>query len=352
VSALLDRLRKQLDVALGERLELRLARLLAHHPELAPVCDSLRGFVDGGKRIRPMLLVLGYLAADGGDPDDVVGPALALELLHTCALVHDDVIDRADTRRGRPAVHRAFADRHRVGDWGGDAASYGEAVAILAGDLALVHADDLFLDASVPTERLLAGFRHFTLLREEVMAGQFLDLQSATTRQADRDLALRVATLKSGRYSVTRPLEVGAVLAGATDDLVDGLRRFGDPLGRAFQVRDDLLGLFGDPSTTGKSTSSDLVEGKRTLLVAEAHARLDDAGRAELDAGLGDPRLDDARAARLRRLIEDSGARAAAEDYVAASLDEALTALDALAIAAAPADALRELAGRLGFRSH
>jgi geranylgeranyl diphosphate synthase, type I len=351
VSAVIDQLREQVDVALTERLASRLERLGGHHPEIAPVCDAIEGFVRGGKRIRPVLLMLGYLAADGPDPADVLGPALALEMLHTCALVHDDVIDRADTRRGRTSVHRAFADRHRERGWRGDSDAYGEAVAILAGDLALVHADDLFLEASVPTARLLDGFRRFTLLREEVMAGQFLDLHSATTGAPDRELALRIATLKSGRYSVTRPLEVGAVLAGADDRLLEGLRDFGDPLGRAFQVRDDLLGLFGDPAATGKSTSSDLAEGKRTLLVAEAHLRLDDAGRAVLDAGLGDPDLDEAAVARLRGLIDDSGARAAAEDYVAASLDEALEALDRLPVAGDSADALRDLAGRLGFRS-
>jgi geranylgeranyl diphosphate synthase, type I len=305
----------------------------------------------GGKRIRPALLLLGFRAAGGQRLDAVEGPAVALELLHACALLHDDVIDQAPQRRGRPSAHEAFAAQHRAAGWTGDAAAYGRAVAILLGDLAFVLADERFLTASVPPPALLAAFRRFTVLREEVMVGQALDLHAATARLTDRDLALEVATLKSGRYSVARPLELGAVLGGANEQLVAGLLAFGDPLGRAFQLADDLLGVFGDPAATGKSTSSDLAEGKRTLLIAEAAARLDPAGRAELEAALGCDGLDEETVERVRGLLRDSGAVDAVRGEIDRSIAAAQRALARMQLASPAKDALAEVADYLGDRS-
>jgi geranylgeranyl diphosphate synthase, type I len=347
----LAELKTRIDGAMERALAAPLARLTGRSGILAPVADELAAFTADGKRLRPALLMLGFRAAGGIDLDAVDGPALALELLHTCALMHDDVIDRAKTRRGRLAVHVGFAERHREAGWRGSPESYGEAMAILIGDLAFVQADELFLAAAVPSEPLLAAFRRFTVLREEVMVGQTLDLHAATAGTTDREVALTIATLKSGRYSVARPLEVGALLAGAPEVLVDGLGRFGDPLGRAFQVRDDLLGVFGDADELGKSTASDLAEGKRTLLIAEAYARADEDGRALLDRHLGDPALADADAARLRDLLEGCGAREAAEDFVAASIEEARRSLAALDVPEDVADSLDRIALWVGGRS-
>ena len=347
----LDRLRSRVDTALEAALDELLPRVEALHPSMVPLTEELRAFTAGGKRIRPALLLLGFEAAGGRRLDAVEGPALALELLHTCALLHDDVIDQAPARRGRLSVHEAFAARHRDQGWQGDADAYGRAIAILLGDLAFVHADELFLAAKVPDHPLLAAFRRFTLLREEVMAGQALDLHAATVRSVDRELALRVATLKSGRYSVARPLEIGAVLAGADDGLLAGLHAFGDPLGRAFQLADDLLGVFGDAATTGKSASSDLAEGKRTLLIAEAWERLDADGRARLEAGLGRSDLDDATTEDLRALLADCGARAATEQEIDRSTSAAGAALEGLTLPPQARDGLRAVADYLGRRS-
>ena len=292
-----DRHAATVDAALQSFHARVLPRLAALHPALDPLADELRAFVArGGKRLRPVLLLLGHELV-GGRADDVVGAAVAVELLHTCALLHDDVIDAAETRRGHPTSHVAFADRHVEAAGAGDATRYGEAVAILLGDLAFVHADEALLSCAVAPERLLAGLRTFGQLREEVMAGQVLDVHAAASRATDVDLALRVATLKSGRYSVTRPLQLGAVLGGADDEVLDALEQVGEPLGRAFQLRDDVLGVFGDQAATGKSASGDLAEGKRTLLVAEAWARTDAAGRARLADRLGAPDLTPSRPA-------------------------------------------------------
>jgi geranylgeranyl diphosphate synthase, type I len=352
--ASLSRLRARIDAALAAYLDEALPRIVALHDGLAPLAAELREFVvGGGKRVRPALLLTGFRAGGGPDVDldDAMGPALALELLHTCALLHDDIIDAAPTRRGRPTTHVTFAAAHRDAGWAGDADLHGTAVAILLGDLAFVQADELFLTAGVPADRLLAGLRRFTLLREEVMAGQVVDLQAAASRTTSRDLALAVATYKSGRYSVARPLEVGAVLAGADDALVAGLHAVGDPLGRAFQVRDDLLGVFGSHDETGKSVVGDLVEGKRTLLVAETAVRLDGEDLATFERLLGSADLDAAGAEVLRDLMRRSGGLAATEAYVEAEVSRALEALDTLDVDDTARTTLAEMAAYLGDRS-
>lgn len=346
-----ERHRPQINEALDEMLDRVLDRIEQFHPSVSRASEHLRAFVSGGKRIRPLLLVIGFETAGGRYTPGVHGPAVALELLHTCALIHDDVIDRAPTRRGRPTVHYSLAAEHEANGWNGKPAEYGEAVAILLGDIAFVHADEAFMDAQVPDRALLAAFRRFTLLREEVMVGQYLDLQTAISGQTSRELALTVATLKSGRYSVTRPLEIGAALAGADQDLLDGLKAIGDPLGRAFQVRDDLLGLFGEEGTTGKSATSDLAEGKRTLLIAEAKQRLASDQAAQLEAGLGNPDLDTEEAARLRAMIDECGARDAAERYVADAVAEANTAIADLDVPTQAREVLAEVASYLGDRT-
>ncbi|MBW3659716.1 MAG: polyprenyl synthetase family protein [Actinobacteria bacterium] len=336
-----------IDAALDDYLERALPRLVGLHPSLGPLADELRAFVTGGgKRIRPALLLLGYRAAGRTDLDAVTGPALSLELLHTCALLHDDIIDAAPTRRGRETAHRRFAREHRDAGWSGPSDAFGEAVAILLGDLAFVQADELFLEGRVPADRILAGLRRFTVLREEVMAGQYVDLYAARAGVTSRELALAVATYKSGRYSVARPLEIGAVLGGAPEELVAGLARVGGPLGRAFQVRDDVLGVFGDEAETGKSVAGDLVEGKRTLLVAETAARLAADDLATFERLLGDPDLTPEDAAVLRGLMRDSGGLAAAARYVEEAVEEARAALAALDV---PADVAEALAGMAAF---
>ena len=320
-----------------------LPRLAGLHPAIEPLAEELRGFVArGGKRLRPVLLLLGHELA-GGRTDDVLGAAVAVELLHTCALLHDDVIDAADTRRGHPTSHVTFATDHVAAAAAGDADRYGEALAILLGDLAFVQADEALLSCDVAPDRLLAGMTTFVRLREEVMAGQVLDVHAAASRATDVELALRVATLKSGRYSVTRPLQLGAVLAGADDHLVACLERVGEPLGRAFQLRDDVLGVFGDQAATGKSATGDLAEGKRTLLVAEAWARTDDAGRALLADRLGAPDLTVDQATALREVVESSGARAAVEARISTEVADARSALAELP-AGPPRDTLDQLA--------
>lgn len=340
------------DAALRPAVAPALDRVRSLHPSLAPWADELDGMLAaGGKRLRPALLLLGHAAvAPDEDEARVLPAALALELLHTCALLHDDLLDDARTRRGRVTAHVRFAATHRESGWAGDAERYGAAAAVLVGDLAFVAADELFLGADVPAARLLTGMRAFTVLREEVMAGQALDVQAAAARLTDRDLALTIATAKSGRYSVARPLEIGALLGGADATTAAAIAAAVEPLGRAFQVRDDLLGVFGDQGTTGKSAAGDLREGKRTLLVAEAAARLAPDERDELESLLGDPTLDEDQVARARDLLASSGGVDATRAWVDDAVGRGLAAVADLDIDPAARATLTELGAWLAGR--
>jgi geranylgeranyl diphosphate synthase type I len=276
----------------------------------------------GGKRLRPAFVVYGCIAAGGRADGAVLDAAAATELLHTFALLHDDVMDRSPTRRGMPTAHITFRDACDPAR--PEAVWFGISAAVLAGNLAFVWADQLFdrLDSCVDRERVRRARALFTVLRTEVIAGQYLDLVSGAA-EAD---AMRVALLKSARYTVTRPLQIGAALAGAGERLHRLLVDYGDATGLAFQLRDDVLGLFGDPGVTGKSCVDDLRAGKRTLLVTRALALTSAAGRHTLLAALGDDQLDDEAAERCRTVVAESGAWAAVETSIAVQLERALAA--------------------------
>jgi geranylgeranyl diphosphate synthase type I len=320
-------------------------RLLAEHlaacedevgalePRATQVTRRIRELVlAGGKRLRPAFVYWGHRAAGLDHDDGVLTAAAALELLHTFALIHDDVMDRSDRRRGQPSIHRALARQHAADGLDGDHDWFGLSAAVLAGDLVAVWADRLFESTPMAPEAVARARTVYGQLRIEVMVGQYMDLRLAGTQAVDEASAHRVALLKSGRYTVTRPLQLGAQLAGAPRHVVDVLGRFGDEIGVAFQLCDDILGVFGSPQETGKSTVDDLREGKRTVLVIKALQSASASSRRFLEAALGAPDLDDRDAARCRDIIEESGARGAVEAMIdrhhAGALD-ALAALDA-----------------------
>jgi geranylgeranyl diphosphate synthase type I len=320
-------------------------------PALTPGAEALVRAGATGKRLRPARVAGSFAAPGGGDPAAVLGAGTAVELVHTSALVHDDVIDRSPTRRGQSSLHAEFTAAHGDG-WSGTAEDYGRSIAILLGDVLLAAASEQLLACTVPHAVLLRAHTAFTRLQVEVMAGQFLDVDAAARRAADRARALTIATLKSGRYSVSRPLELGALLAGADPTLAAALLHVGDPLGVAFQLGDDLLGVFGDPDETGKPSGADLVEGKRTLLVAEATARLEGPDRDLFAARIGAEGMGPEDVAMLRDLMESSGARAAVEDHLRAAADEARKAIDGLPLPRTRRAELHELADWMTTRRH
>ncbi len=316
-SAALRAVQVDVDAVLDDVLKARTAELAALDPALERVGVEVGDLVRvGGKRLRPAFVYWGHRASGADHDPAVLEAAAAVELLHTFALIHDDVMDRSDTRRGRPAVHASLAQAHTREGLRGDPSWFGVGGAILAGDLAFVWSDQLFDDAALPLATRERARRVFTELRVEVMAGQYLDLRLAGLPSPGEDEALRVALLKSGRYTVTRPLLLGAAIGDGGPELEESLAGFGDAIGLAFQLRDDVLGLYGDPEETGKGGLTDLREGKRTLLVLRAFELCTGTESDVLVAILGDPEVDAEDADRAREIIRDCGALAAVEELV------------------------------------
>jgi geranylgeranyl diphosphate synthase type I len=337
----------RVDAALTEFLETRTASLAAVGPELQPVSEAITTLVlDGGKRLRPRFAYWGWRAARDADADDagLVTAAASLELLHACALVHDDVMDDSDTRRGRPATHAAFAELHRGNAWPGDAHVFGSAAAILIGDLLLAWADTMFAGAELDPAAVPAARDVYDDMRQLVMAGQYLDVLVQARGEFSIEDALRVAAFKTSKYTVEGPLHLGAAAALAGPDVFAALTAYGSAIGEAFQLRDDVLGVFGDPARTGKPAGDDLREGKRTLLVALA-MQASSAVEAELlKHELGDRSMDDAGVAALREVIVSTGALDQVEQRIAQRTDEARAALRTDAINAEAREALDTLA--------
>ena len=307
----------------------------------------------GGKRIRPRLCLLGWQTAGGNAraPEPVVRVAAALELFHAFCLIHDDVIDHSDTRRGQPTVHRTLAAHHDTGRTPAATQQVGEAGAILVGDLALVWAEELWHTAGLDSAQLTGVRPLISAMRSEVIYGQYLDVTATGTGAADLDQALRIIRYKTAKYTVERPLQVGAALAGADDQLLEALTAFALPLGEAFQLRDDLLGVFGNEAETGKPALDDLREGKPTALYAYALMRADASQQRLLRAFYGNPRLDTDTAVTVRNLIEATGAAQVVEDMIHERHRHALSALHALDIPTQVRDQLRDLADQAAWRS-
>ncbi len=341
------RVQKALDAFVSDQVPL----LAAVSDDLAPLADALVQLLAGGKRLRPAFCYWGYRGAGGEDCDAAVAAAASLELFQACAIVHDDVMDGSDTRRGAPAAHRRFASLHRSSDWHGDPEAFGAGAAVLLGDLCLVWSDELLATSGFGAVELLRADRVFAQMRSELMGGQYLDLLEQARGGGSVERALRVARWKSAKYTIERPLHLGAALAGADQDVVDGYSGFGLPLGEAFQMRDDLLGVFGDPEQTGKPAGDDLREGKRTVLVAMALEAATPAQAEVVRRHLGDPHLHEDGVAALRAVIRDTGAAARLEGLIEQLTDDALTALEAAPVAEPARQVLHDLAAAATART-
>jgi geranylgeranyl diphosphate synthase type I len=386
-----------------------LAASSRRHASLADPGDLVDGvarlMAQGGKRLRPALVYYTYRACGGRSDQQAIPLALATEFLHTYLLIHDDIMDHAEMRRGQPAAHARFRDLHRAAGLRGDADDFGRSVGILLGDLAHTYAVELFTCAAVgPGPGAAELNRCFSWMCEEVIGGQYLEFLLAhrghpepaatdladlhpgapgahaandvhaavdahaasnaagapTPAQAVREAELlRVLRLKSGRYTAERPIQLGALLAGAPPELRAELSRYGTAVGEAFQLQDDLLGLFGDPATVGKPVGDDLREGKFTLLIHHALVKGSPADRQLIAGALGDPNLTGAEVAQVQLALERTGARRAVTAMIAERLGEARRALERLApLLAAPAprgtdpdasEGMRFLAGLLDF---
>ena len=338
---------------IAERVEVRLRTLLdaervrwtAVDPDLeAPIACLADLVLVGGKRLRPAFCHWAFVGA-GGDPRDqvAVDAGAGFELLHAFAPVHDDVMDGSDRRRGAETAHRVFGARHELGGWRGEARRFGEGVAILVGDLAFVYADLLLADAPRAARDI------YDELRVELNIGQYLDVLGTARGRVDLVTARRIASYKSGRYTVERPLHVGAALAGRLEELEAPLSAYGDPLGEAFQLRDDVLGAFGDAEATGKPVGDDLREGKPTPILAVALERATGAAATLLDR-VGDPTLTESEVAGLQAVLVETGALAEAEARIGALRDQAIAAAKEAPLEPEAQVALCELATYIATR--
>lgn len=309
--------------------------------DYAELTAALEEFVlRGGKRLRPAFAYWGWRAV-ADRPDEPVKPSTlrlfaALELLHACALVHDDVIDDSATRRGLATVHRLFAEKHREHRWSGSADQFGLSAAILLGDLALVWADDIVATADLPADAQRRVQRVWADIRTEVLGGQYLDIVAESSGATTVASAMNVNTYKTASYTITRPLQFGVAAAADRPDVQAIFYEVGNDLGVAFQLRDDVLGVFGDPAVTGKPSGDDLRSGKRTVLLAEAIELADKSNSQaaeRLRTSIGTD-LSDSQVRELCAVIESVGALAAVEKHI-----DMLTTRSLEAIGAAPIDA-------------
>ena len=362
---MLGHVRDRVDRALQAFLSQQRDVLLAAGQDLLPVAGSISGLLAGGKRLRPAFCYWGWRGAGAPDCPEIINAAAALELLHAGALVHDDLMDGSDTRRGQPSLHRQFEARHARSRWHGSPAAFGMGAAILLGDLLLCWTDEMFHASGLPSEALRRGRPVLDRMRTEVFAGQYLDLLGQVTGDETLESALRVVEFKTTKYTIERPLHLGAALAGvctgqAPDhsaagrdappgaDQAPGLgaayTAYGLPLGLAFQLRDDILGVFGDPAQTGKPAGDDVREGKRTVVLAIARDRATPGQAEVIDRYLGDPALDEAGTAEVRAAITATGALAECERMIGRQVSEAIAALEDAPITGEARGALAELA--------
>jgi geranylgeranyl diphosphate synthase type I len=342
-----------LDVA--SRVDKRLESLLAVERErwakvdadlVPPIDEIARLVLAGGKRLRPAFCFWGFVGA-GGDPTDelVIDAGAALELLHAFALFHDDVMDGSLTRRGEPTTNAKFEASHGADKLAGESRRFGDGVAILVGDLAYVYSDQLMRNASPQAWTI------WNELRIELNFGQYLDMLGSAMNERRREKAERICRYKSGKYTIERPLHLGALLAAPTrDDLIPVLSTYGLPLGDAFQMRDDVLGAFGDTAITGKPVGDDLREGKPTPLMAIATARANAAQLKELQL-VGNQDLTPEQIVRVQEVIRETGALDELETVITRLTDEAIAAVQHVPFAQSVRDELITLAEYVSWRT-
>lgn len=333
--------------------------LLAVSPDLKPICEYSRQFLSGGKRFRATCVLMGYQTVKRDIDPHVYDVASALEIFHAAALVHDDIMDKSDTRRGAPSVHRLFESLHQSSGWSGTAADFGESSALLLGDLLLAFSDELFsrgISAEENHHSAQASRLEFDRMRLDVTAGQYLDImEERAWPTVDKLEALtraqRVVVFKSAKYSIEAPLVIGAALAGANSEHIESLRRVGLPLGIAFQLRDDILGVFGDPAITGKPSGDDLREGKRTVLIALAQQELPSSAITLMDELLGDPHLTDEQIGTLQQTLINTGAVDQLEAMIDQQVRQAHEAIEYGSFSSEAIDSLNQLAERVTKRT-
>jgi geranylgeranyl diphosphate synthase type I len=305
--------------------------------------DVLRTLLADGKCLRSTFLYLGWLSGAGGTPA-AIRAAASLEFLHAFALMQDDVMDESPLRRGRPSAHRAFEHWHRARRLSGAPARFGESAATLLGDLCLVWAEQMLRESGLGTDALTRAWPRYDAMRTELAVGQFADLVNDTATFPALEDVLDIARRKSGNYTVRRPLEIGAALAGCDEQTLSGLADYGGAVGEAFQLRDDLLGVFGSPEITGKPAGSDLAARKATTVIAAAYQLAAGPQRRRLNELRTAPNLSHGDIAHWQTLIAEAGTVEWIEELIDRRLTWALQRLDSATLHSAVRSALATMA--------
>jgi geranylgeranyl diphosphate synthase type I len=323
------------------------------HPAARPLVEHLHTLIAaGGKRIRPTLCVVGWHATGRSDrPPTVLHLAAAIEMFHAAAMVHDDIIDRSATRRGHPSAHHALRTQCAAPPGSDTAAWFGDSAALILGDLALSWSDQLLYRGGLDAAQLAAVHPLLDTLRSEALIGCYVELLATGRYSDDLGTPVEIVRLKSARYTVERPLQLGAVLGGAGRTVLDTCAAYGLPLGEAFQLRDDVLGVFGDTTSTGKPALDDLREGKPTLLLALALSHATPGQRELLHRFVGDPSLEEEGAATVREILTETGARQEVEHRIEAQRLKAVTALHGQDLPADTVGALHDMADAVTRRN-
>ena len=316
----IEQITKEINLALRHQVQGLTAQINEIDEQLILVSDSLSDYLSEGKRFRALFAVLGFLGADGKLSSEIFRAVSALELLQASALIHDDLIDDSDTRRGKAAIHKQFAIKHGE--------KFGTSAAILIGDLALIWSEQVLQNSEIKQSKMSQCGQIFSEMRNELMAGQLLDIFEQTQSGFSIERSLKIARFKSGKYSIERPLHFGAALSDSSDlqNIYTVYSDFGLPLGEAFQLRDDLLGIYGDPHITGKPAGDDLREGKKTALIAYAFERGSNSVRDLIQSKLGTP-LSQIEIEQLIMAINETGAVAHIENLIEKLSESALDSL-------------------------
>ncbi|MET0929220.1 MAG: polyprenyl synthetase family protein [Aeromicrobium sp.] len=338
---------RRLEVFLDDRC----GELVGVSPDLEPVIRTVRELARGGKRLRATFAYWGWRGASAAGQQAAVDAAAALELFHLAALVHDDLMDHSDTRRGASTAHETFAQGHRSDRLDGDAAAFGMGAALLIGDLCLAWSDELLAGATLAPSSRASVRQVYDLMRSQVIAGQYLDMLEQARPGLRREASERVLRFKSAKYTVEHPLLVGGAVSGASDGLLDAYSRFGIPVGEAFQLRDDVLGVFGDPARTGKPVGDDLRDGKKTLLVLAGLERADAAQTELLRRHLGDRHLTEQQVCDLQTLLVETGALDEVERQITQLTERGVDAIGNGAVPDHVATGLSDLAHHIAGRT-
>ncbi len=320
------------------------------HTGIEAAGDILVEFVSGGKCLRSTFMYLGWLC--GAPPSEAaLRAAASFELVHAFALLQDDVMDGSAERRGRPSAHLQFAQWHRERGLSGSSRRFGESSAILLGDLCLIWAEQMLRESGVEPRRLQRAWPRYDAMRIELAVGQFADLASDVRRMPTLEAVLEVARRKSGNYTVRRPLEIGAAMGECDDRTLSQLGRYGAAVGEAFQLRDDVLGIFGTSATTGKPCGGDLLERKATSVVVAAHQLADPRTRRELSDLMNSECLDDRALDRCRELIAATGGVRLIEEMISHRVSSALDTVRDMAVGESIRAVLAEMASACADRA-